>query len=352
MKGIRIGNQVVGRGHPCLIIVDAGVNHNKSVERGLEIISQAAAGGANVVKFQTYQARNLTTKAAPRYWNMKLDTDSGGTQYDTFSRLDDMSLEGYRAMKRRCEETGVVFSSTPFNLPDVDLLEEVGMEMYKISSSDVTYLELIRAVAATRKPVIISTGCSTIGEIEKALEAARQAGNDQLVLQHCILQYPCEDSNANLAKMAKLQEIFPEVPVGYSDHTYGAIVPAAAVAMGACTIEKHFTIDKRLPDSPDHPFSADLAELRELTTSIRRIEAARGCYVNGHYPAEEKAWMYARKSLVSTCHIPQGAVITRAMLTCKRPGTGIYPEFIDFVVGGVAKVDIPEDTTIQRCMVG
>jgi sialic acid synthase SpsE len=352
MKEIRIGNKVVGRGQPCLIMVDAGVNHNNSVERGLEIISQAAASGADVVKFQTYQAKNITTKVAPRYWNAKLDTDSGGTQYDTFARLDNMSLEGYQAMKRRCQQAGVVFSSTPFNLPDVELLEAVGMEMYKISSSDVTYLDLIRTVASTGKPIIISTGCSTVGEIEAALEAARQRGNEQLILQHCILQYPCEDANANLAKMVKLQEIFPEVAVGYSDHTYGSIVPAAAVAMGACTIEKHFTIDKKLPDSPDHPFSADPAELKELSTYIRRIEAARGSYVNGHYPAEEKAWRYARKSLVSVCHIPRGTVITHEMLTCKRPGTGIYPEFIDFVVGGVAKVDIEADTTIARSMVG
>ena len=335
-----------------MIMVDAGVNHNNSIERGLEIISQAAANGANVVKFQTYRARNITTKTAPRYWNVKLDTDSGGTQFDTFSRLDEMSLDGYLAMKRRCQELGVLFSSTPFNLPDVELLERVGMELYKISSSDVPYLDLIRAVASTRKPLIISTGCSTIGEIEKALEAARQAGNNQLILQHCILQYPCDDENANLAKMLKLQEVFPEIPVGYSDHTYGSIVPAAAVAMGACTIEKHFTIDKKLPDSPDHPFSADPSELKELSIYIRRIEAARGTYVNGHYSAEEKAWKYARKSLVSTCSIERGTVLTREMLTCKRPGTGIYPEFIDFVVGSTAQVDIPEDTTIERRMVG
>ncbi len=351
MNEIRIGKFVVGAGHACLVMIDAGVNHNNSIERGLEIIDQAAAHGADVVKFQTYKAKTIATKSAPRYWNAKLDTDSGGTQYETFARLDGMTVDGYRAFKEHCVQKGVIFSSTPFNLPDVELLEQIGMDVYKISSSDITYLDLIRAAASTGKPVIISTGCASVGEVEKALETVRDVGNAQVILQHCILQYPCEDVNANLAKMQKLQEIFPEVPVGYSDHTYGTIIPAAAVALGARTIEKHFTIDNKLPDSPDHAFSANPAELKEMTTHIRRIEAARGTFVNGHYPAEEKAWKYARKSLVSNCHIAKGAVITRDMLTCKRPGTGIYPEYMDFVVGSVAKADIPEDTTITRDMI-
>ena len=351
MRELSIGRFKVGAGHPALIMVDAGVNHNSSIERGLEIIDQAAGHGAHVVKFQTYKAKTITTKSAPRYWNSKLDTDSGGTQYDTFSRLDGMTLEGYRAFKDRCTEKGVVFSSTPFNLPDIELLEKIGMEAYKISSSDITYLDLVKAAGRTGKPVIISTGCASIGEIERALEAARSSGNDQLILQHCILQYPCEDSNANLAKMLKIQQVFPEVPVGYSDHTYGTIVPAAAVALGARTIEKHFTIDKKLPDSPDHAFSADPAELQEMTTQIRRIQESIGTFVNGHYPAEELAWKYARKSLASTCFILKGSLILEHMLTCKRPGTGIYPEYSDFVVGSTARVDIPEDSTITREMI-
>jgi N-acetylneuraminate synthase/N,N'-diacetyllegionaminate synthase len=151
--------------------------------------------------------------------------------------------------------------------------------------------------------------------------------------------------------MLKIQEVFREIPVGYSDHTYGSIIPAAAVALGARSIEKHFTIDQKLPDSPDHSFSANPDELREMTDSIRRIEASIGIFVNGHYPAEEKAWKLARKSLVSTCDIPKGTRITREMLTCKRPGTGIYPEHLEFVVGATATADIPEDTTITLPMI-
>lgn len=332
-------------------MVDAGVNHNNSIERGIEIIDQAAASGADVVKFQTYKASAITTKAAPRYWNSKLDSDRGGTQFETFARLDGMTLEGYTEFKRHCLAKAVVFSSTPFNLPDIELLEQIGMDVYKISSSDLTYLDLIREAASTKKPLIISTGCASVGEVERAIEAAYQTGNTNVILQHCILQYPCDDANANLAKMQMLQTIFPEIPVGYSDHTYGTIVPAAAVALGARTIEKHFTIDKKLPDSPDHSFSADPIELAEMTRQIRRIESSIGTFVNGYYPAEEKAWKFARKSLVAACRIPAGTRITREMLTCKRPGTGIYPEFADFVVGSLARVDIPEDTTILREMI-
>jgi sialic acid synthase SpsE len=351
MNEIQIGRFRVGPERRALIMVDAGVNHNNSIERGIEIIDQAAASGADVVKFQTYKAAAITTKAAPRYWNAKLDTDSGGTQYETFARLDGMTLEGYIAFKRHCVAKGVVFSSTPFNLPDVELLEQIGMDVYKISSSDITYLDLIRETGRTGKPVIISTGCASVGEVEKAVEAACQTGNTKVILQHCILQYPCDDANANLAKMQMMQTIFPEIPVGYSDHTYGTIIPAAAVALGARTIEKHFTIDKKLPDSPDHSFSADPAELVEMTRQIRRIESSIGTFVNGYYPAEEKAWKFARKSLVAACRIPAGTRITRDMLTCKRPGTGIYPEYADFIVGSSARVDIPEDTTILREMI-
>lgn len=352
MKDIVFNRFKVGKESPCVVMIDAGVNHNNDLERALKIIDLAADNGADIVKFQTYKAKQITTKTAPRYWNDKLNTDAGGSQYDTFARLDGLPVEGYQEMKKRCEERGVVFSSTPFNLPDVEILEDVGMDVYKISSSDLTYLDLIREVARTGKPVIISSGCGSVGEIEKAFETIRSVRNEQIILQHCILQYPCDDENANLSKMVKLQEIFPDIPVGYSDHTIGTVVPTSAVALGAKTIEKHFTIDKKLPDSPDHKLSVDPDELGVMVDAIRRTEKAIGTFCNGHYPAEEKAWKFARKSLVSTVHIPAGTVITKEMLTCKRPGTGIYPEYMDFVIGMKTKVPVDEDTVITKEMIG
>ena len=351
MSIIKIGNKIIGKGYPTLVIAEVGVNHNGSIERGIELIEAAAKAGADIVKFQTYKANQIVTKKAPRYWDERLNDDNEGTQYDTFSKLDNMSIEGYKAFKKRCEELNVIFTSTPFNLPDVDLLEEIGVDVYKISSSDVTYVQLLKYVAQKGKPIILSTGCATIGEIEKAVDIIYSQGNKDIILQHCILQYPCDDENANLAKMQKIQEIFPDIPIGYSDHTIGITIPAMSVAMGAVTVEKHFTIDNKLPDSPDHKLSANPKELEEMVKMIRTIEKAKGYFKNGYYPAEKAAYLNARKSLVSNCFIKKGTVITEDMLTAKRPGIGIYPEYLNFVVGSTAKVDIEEDTTITKEMI-
>lgn len=351
MNIININGKKVGKGYPALVIAEVGVNHNGSIERGIELIDSATKAGADVIKFQTYSAKNIVTKSAPRYWDEKLNDDDGGTQFDTFSKLDGMGIDGYKAFKERCEELGVIFTSTPFNLPDVDILEEIGVDVYKISSSDITYLQLLKSVASKGKPIILSTGCATIGEMEKAISTIKAEGNNQIILQHCILQYPCDDENANLVKMQKMQEIFPDIPVGYSDHTIGIIIPAMSVAMGAISVEKHFTIDNNLPDSPDHKLSANPEQLEEMVNMIRIIEKAKGYYHNGYYPAEKAAYENARKSLVSTKNIKKGETITEDMLTAKRPGNGIYPEFAEYVIGSTAKTDIPEDTTLTKEMI-
>lgn len=351
MNVVDINGKKVGNGYPALVIAEVGVNHNGSIKRGLELINSAAKAGVDVVKFQTYSAKNIVTKSAPRYWDEKLNDDDGGTQFDTFSKLDGMGIDGYKAFKKRCEELNVIFTSTPFNLPDVDTLEEIGVDVYKISSSDITYVQLLKYVASKGKPVILSTGCATIGEMEKAVEIIKSENNNQIILQHCILEYPCSDENANLVKMQKMQEIFPDIPVGYSDHTIGITIPAMSVAMGAVSVEKHFTIDNNLPDSPDHKLSANPKELKDMVDMIRTIEKAKGYFKNGHYPAENAAYENARKSLVSAKEIKKGEIITKDMLTAKRPGNGIYPEYADFVIGSIAKIDIAEDTTLTKEMI-
>jgi len=349
MNEVVINNKVIGENLSVFVIAEAGVNHNNDLEKGIKLIETAHEAGADAIKFQTYKAESITTKTAPRYWSNKLN-DSDGTQYDTFSKLDGLSIDGHKVLKKRCEELGITFLSTPFNLEDVDILEEINVDVYKISSSDLTYIQLIKRVAETGKPVILSTGCATIGEMEKAVETIYSTGNKGIILQHCILQYPCDIENTNLNKMLKIKDIFPEIPVGYSDHTIGFIAPVTAVAMGAKTIEKHYTIDKKLPDSPDHRLSADPQELKEMVDLIRSAEMAKGYFKNGYYPAEEKAYMYARKSVVSNVHIKKGTIITPEMLTCKRPGTGIAPENMDLVVGSVASVDIDDDIVLSRSM--
>jgi len=351
VKRIDICGRFVGQDASCFIIVDAGVNHNNDPHRALALVEEAARAGADVVKFQTYKADTIATKTAERYWDPKLDTDNGGTQYDTFSRIDGLPESEYRSMKERAVELGIILSSTPFNLDDVELLERLGLDVYKIASADIVHHELIEKVAELKKPIILSTGCSSISEIEEAINCILKYGTDDIILQHCILSYPCRDENANLAKMVKLQEIFSDFPVGYSDHTLGITVPLAAIALGAKTVEKHFTLDKSLPDSPDHSLSIDPDELKSFVMQKNRIEAAKGVFKSGPYPAEEKAVRLARKSVVAATDIPQGTKITKGMLICKRPGTGIQPKHLKFVIGRISAENISEDTTLTWEMV-
>ncbi len=351
MNRIKVGNKYIGKDDPCLIMVDAGVNHNNDPDRAIDLVNKSADAGADVVKFQTYKANAITTKTAPRYWNPKLDTDGGGTQHDTFSRIDDLPIESYAEMKKVAEDRGIIFSSTPFNLDDVSFLYDLGMDLFKVSSSDLIYHELIKEVSKTGKPIILSTGTASIAEMEQAIEVILKENNDQIALQHCMLSYPCEFKDANLLKMVRMQEIFSEIPVGYSDHTYGDEIPSAAVALGARSIEKHFTLDNSLPDSPDHGFALDPIGLKSMVQRIRRTEEGMGEFVSGPYESEKSAYHLARKSLTSLVRIEKGALISSEMLTCKRPGTGYYPHEIDKVVGKIAKIDIEDDQTITPEMI-
>ncbi len=351
MKDIIIGNRIVGLSHPTLVIAEVGVNHNGSIERGYQLIETAANAGADVIKFQTYKAENIVTKKAERYWDESLNNDETyGTQYDTFSKLDSFKVDDYKKLKKRCEEKNVIFTSTPFNIPDLDILSEVGVDVYKISSSDITYLELIEKIAINNKPIILSTGCASIDEIHAAVNLIKSLGNNNIILQHCILQYPCDDENVNLSKMLKIKDTFNNIPVGYSDHSIGITIPLSAVSLGALTVEKHFTVDNSLPDSPDHKLSANPKQMKELVAGIRRIEKAKGEFVDGYYPAEKAAFKLARKSLVSACYIKKGTKISYEMITAKRPGTGIKPSLINDVIGKTAKIDIEEDTTLNEKM--
>jgi N-acetylneuraminate synthase/N,N'-diacetyllegionaminate synthase len=351
MRRVKIADKYVGSNDPCLIIVDAGVNHNNDPERAKKLIRTAAEAGADIVKFQTYKADTITTKTAKRYWDSKLDVDGGGTQYDTFARLDDLSKEAYFEVKKLCDRLGIVFCSTPFNLDDVDFLSELDMDVFKIASADITHHQLIKAVAGKGKPVILSAGAASVGEIEEAIGVVYSENNKNIILQHCILSYPCKDEDANLSRMVRLQQIFPDIPVGYSDHTLATTVAIAAVSMGARTLEKHYTIDKSLPDSPDHRFSVGPDELRNMIVDIRRVEKSKGMFLNGYYKAEKKARLYARKSITARVDIPKATAITEDMLICKRPGTGIYPKSMGLVVGATAKTNIPADTTITFDMI-
>lgn len=344
-----IDGRLVGHGQPCYVIAEAGVNHNCDVQLGYRLIETAAAAGADAIKFQSYKAGTISTRVAPRYWVEPADPK--GTQWDTFDRLDKLSDRDFKALLGHAKQVGLTAFSTPFDDQAVDFLAGLDVPAFKIASADLTCHPLIERAARLGKPMILSTGTSTLGEVEEALEVCRRAGNRQVVLLHCTLKYPCPPEGINLRMMEHLMRAFPEVPVGLSDHSLGISVPQAAVALGACMVEKHYTVDKTLPGSPDHHLSVDPADMAALVQGIRTVEKALGRAEKGLEPLERDAFLYARRSVTSAVAIPRGTTIARAMLTYKRPGTGISPRHFDLVVGRVARVDIPDDTTLTWEMV-
>lgn len=348
-SGFSIAGRGIGKGQPCYVVAEAGVNHNCDIALGKRLVETAAAAGAHAIKFQNYKASKISTRTAPRYWFEAADPK--GSQWDTFDRLDKLSDEDFRALLAHAKKVGITAFSTPFDDEAVDFLAALDVPAFKIASADLTCHPLLERAARVGKPMILSTGTSTLAEVAEAIEVVQRAGNDRVVLLHCTLKYPCPPEGINLRMMEHLMRAFPELPVGLSDHSLGISVPQAAVALGACMIEKHYTVDKKLPGSPDHHLSVDPADMKTMVEGIRTVEKALGKPQKGVEPLEQDAFLYARRSVTSAVAIPKGATVTRAMLTYKRPGTGINPRFFEMVVGRVARVDIPEDTTITWEMV-
>ncbi len=344
MRVVHFGERVIGEGHPAFVIAEAGVNHNGDIELGRALIREAKQAGADAIKFQTYKAAKLSTRTAPRYW-FEPD-DPHGSQYDSFAQLDRFGEREYTELFRYAKEMGILCFSTPFDEEAVDMLDELGVPGYKIASADLTDFPLLERVAGKAKPVILSTGVANLGEVSEAVQLLRQSGTEEIILLQCTLQYPCDFENANLRMMLHLMAAFPDLPIGLSDHTLGIAIPQAAVALGATVIEKHYTLDKKLSGSADHHMSVDPGELKQMMDSIRAIEKAMGSYEKKVVAAEKPAHSYARRSIVAAQGIPKGTVITREMLTFKRPGTGIYPKFAEMVVGRTAKQDISEDALL------
>ncbi|MEO5761280.1 MAG: N-acetylneuraminate synthase family protein [Vicinamibacteria bacterium] len=344
-----IAGRKVGIGQPAYVIAEAGVNHDCLLDRGKALVDTAKAAGFDAIKFQSYTASKIATRVAPRYWVEPQDPN--GTQWDTFAKLDKLTDADFKTLIEYARKTGIVAFSTPFDDEAVDFLRSMDMPAFKIASADLTCKPLLERVAAAKKPVILSTGTSTLAEIDEAVETLASRGCDEVVLLHCTLKYPCPPEGINLKMMTHMMQAFPGIPVGLSDHSLGISVPQAAVALGACMIEKHYTIDKTIQGSPDHHLSVDPIEGKALMDGIRTIEKAFGKSVKGLEPLEKEAFLYARRSVTSAKAIPAGTTITRDMLTYKRPGTGISPRHFDLVIGRQAKQDIAEDTTLGWEMV-
>ncbi len=335
-----IGGRRVGPGEPAYVIAEAGANHNRDLRLAKELIDAAAEAGADAVKFQTYTGA-LYSKQAPRFKYLN-DPRSPSELLEAIS----LPRDWHSQLADHAASNAIAFFSTPFDHDAVDSLAAVGVPAFKIASFEIVDLPLIRHAAAVGVPLILSTGMADFGEIEDALGAAKEAGNHEVALLRCASLYPASPAIMNLRAMSTLRDAFG-VPVGLSDHTTGLSIPAAAAALGANLIEKHFTLSRSLP-GPDHPFALEPGELSALVVAVREVEASLGTgRLDGPSEAEsQEMYGLARSSLHAATDIPAGTAVTRSMLTVKRPGFGIKPKHIDLVVGRVARDDIAADTTI------
>lgn len=350
MKTIRIGNKEVGEKKPTFIIAEAGCNYEGSYKIAEEMVKAAARAGADAIKFQTFDPDKLVTKRAPKFWDIP---GPGKTQYEEFKETLQLNLVQYKKLKKIANRHGILLFSTPSDEKSADMLEELGVPAYKIASMDITHLPFLRYVARKGKPIILSTGASTLNEIEEAVRTTISAGNDNIILLHCISNYPTNPKNVNLKMMTSIMKKFPDFPVGYSDHTTmpeSRDIIIAAVAMGAKVIEKHFTFDKTRPGY-DHKISADYDDLKNIVQSIRTVEMAMGTETKKPLASEKKVRIFGRRSLVAAKDIPKGTLITKEMITIKRPGTGIQPKFIDKVIGRKAKKNIHCDEVLKWEMI-
>ena len=345
MKTFKIAGKLVGEGAPCFIIAEAGVNHNGDIKLARKLIDVAAKAGADAVKFQTFQAEELVTESAEKADYQKETTGSDESQFEMLKKLE-LSDRNYKELFTYYQKKGIIFLSTPFDQGSADFLDKLGLPALKIPSGEITNFPLLKHIAGKRKPVILSTGMSTLDEVGEAVEVLRKAGAAEIVLLHCVSCYPASIEDTNLRAMETLSRTF-KLPVGLSDHTIGIHIPIAAVALGACIIEKHFTLDKNLP-GPDHRASLEPDELREMVSAIRDIERAFGNGIKRPTAGEKETKKAARRSLVAEINIPAGSVITGDMLGIKRPGTGLEPKLINLVIGKKAKKSIARGEIITH----
>jgi len=343
-----IGEHPVGPGEPVYVIAEAGSNHNRDLDLAKQLIDAAVEAGADAVKFQTYSGNRIYSRRTPPISSLQAVSDRPAAEL-----MEEISLprDWQPLLAAYAQEHEIDFFSTPFDHDAVDELDAIGVPAIKIASFEIGDLPLIRRAAATKRPLIISTGMATLGEIEEAIEAAAQAGADRLALLQCTSMYPAPARLINLGAMATMRRAF-QVPVGFSDHTTGTAVAIAAAALGAAIIEKHFTLDRSLP-GPDHAFSLEPDELRELVQGVREAQAALGDgRKSGPTPEErEDLYVVARRSLVAARSLPAGTTLERDMLTTKRPGLGIAPRELERVLGRRLKVALDEDDILKWDMV-
>jgi len=329
------------------IIAEAGVNHNGSLKLAQKMIDVAVDAGADAVKFQTFKAEKVVSRYAPKAEYQKKTTGADEFQLEMVKKLE-LDEVAHKELLACCRSRNIQFLSTPFDLESIDLLNKLGLEIFKIPSGEITNLPYLRKIGALKKEIILSTGMSDLGEIENALNVLTGTGTKlkDITILHCNTEYPTPMQDVNLKAMQTIKSAFPGVHVGYSDHTEGIEVPIAAVAMGAAIIEKHFTLDKNM-EGPDHKASLEPDELTAMVKAIRNIETALGTGIKKPSSSELKNKTIARKSIVAARNICKGESFTEENLTVKRPGTGISPMRWDEVIGQLVQKDYKQDDMVE-----
>ena len=345
---MRIGKRDIGNNSPAYIIAEMSGNHAGSIDNAKKIIHAAKEAGADCIKIQTYTADTLTIDCDKPYFHIGSGTWNGENLYQLYQKAY-TPWEWQAELKKEAESIGLDFFSMPFDKTSVDFLEEMGMEFYKIASFEIVDIPLIKYVASKGKPIIMSTGMSTIGEIEEAVNAVKSQGNDQLALLRCASAYPAITDEMNLMTMKNMAEVF-HVPVGLSDHSMGSVGAVAAVALGASIIEKHFCLDRAI-ENPNSSFSMNPAEFAQMVKDVRQTEKAIGRVAYG--PTEqEKENVVFRRSIFCVKDIKKGEKLTEENIRVIRPGFGMAPKFYEEILGQMALQDIERGTPMTHGLIG
>lgn len=345
ITSVRIGNRTVGDGQPCFVIAEAGVNHNGNLDLAKKLVLAAKKTGADCVKFQTFAADRIVTTSAPKATYQLGTTDPKESQHAMLKALE-LPLDAYKEIVDLCKKEGILFLSTCYSPEDADFLDELGVPAFKFASLSVVEPSFLAHVARKGKPIILSTGMATMDEIKNAMKAINDAGLKDVILLQCTTDYPARPADANLRAMATIKEAC-NVPVGYSDHTQTPTACVAAVAMGACVIEKHFTLDKTLP-GPDQSSSFDPKEFTELVSLIRETELLMGSSDKKPSAAEKENAKGMRRSIVAKTALKKGTVLTEDMLILKRPASGMSPTLLPTLIGRVLSKDIAADALLTE----
>lgn len=320
------------------VIAEVGVNHEGSLDKAKELIEAAKEGGANAVKFQTYKAESLAAKDALSYWDTSAEIIKN--QYDLFKKYDVFNESDYQTLSEYCNQLEIEFCSTPFDLNSVEILNPL-VNFFKIASADITNFPLIKAIASKGKPIVLSTGASTIGEIRAALNQIVRKNKSEICLMHCILNYPTRNQDANLSMIRGIEREFPGYLLGYSDHTKpdeDMTILTTSAALGARVIEKHFTLDKNLSGN-DHYHSMDLSDLKKFISNLKLLEEILGVDTKTFLESEEPARLYARRSIHFAKDLKKGDLVKANDFICLRPAFGISPIYIDSLIGKKLRYD-------------